>query len=617
MADSTPADVRSLFQDFDDAAVFDSMAETCAAAKCTNFVVEFGHDRARVAHDLEPAHFEHLYDESQRPRSDFPIRWINIWDTSKQPQVMNFLGERYDFSPRMISIMKKAREFNHLSAEAHTAEPRRRASPGGITVESHQIDPEQGKAGLPANGQSTASSSTQHVGSKANLLAGDDVKLFLLLKNKVNYSSIDQTDNALCIGAHWLHERVPVPGFTRKPDVSSPETLMPSKHWLWLVLTNDNTVLSLHEAPFLPEANELQTPDREQYFAECLKNIRANTLSVLLQLSVKGFDQYAHKPLSQSSVRKAMSDKHGRWSRRHGTNFSISHLNVEGASNLFYYLFEDYAAAATFQAAERTLKELTPIVLGSDTRKMRTQTAGIIPRLHSLGKDLRELKHLFENYKAMIQKILQTTQPDNSTLRMTRSTTSGLHDLGDDSGPRDGEEAVLVMAKSARERFERLGERLQWLMLNTIKGYQDETVALSDTYFNLMQQKDTAATARLNRSATLLAKLSVFFLPLSFVTSYYSIQIEEMYSQWRTRDFDQAILITVVLSFAALFFFNKLLFILIDALDKVGPNFEEFCRRRFAAAGVAWRERRSARRAKRNRGGGGGGEDDLSLDNSR
>lgn len=58
-------------------------------------------------------------------------------------------------------------------------------------------------------------------------------------------------------------------------------------------------------------------------------------------------------------------------------------LAQEGASNLFYYLFEDYAAAGPFQAARDTLRELvchtpsmpefklancyqTPIVLQSD-----------------------------------------------------------------------------------------------------------------------------------------------------------------------------------------------------------------------------------------------------------
>lgn len=102
---------------------------------------------------------------------------------------------------------------------------------------------------------------------------------------------------------------------------------------------------------------------------------------------------------------------------------------------------------------------------------MKTQTVEIIPKLHNLGKDLRELKHLFENYKAMIRKILETTKPEKSHGTNSRTPTEHL----------DGESLPVVMAKSARERFERLGERLQWLMLNTIQGYQDETSALSDT----------------------------------------------------------------------------------------------------------------------------------------
>lgn len=114
--------------------------------------------------------------------------------------------------------------------------------------------------------------------------------------------------------------------------------------------------------------------ESREYKDKCLGRIRANTLSVLSQLSKHGDEGYAHKPLSQSSVRKAMSDKHGRIVRAHqkrsqDTGADLQHLaikldqkvkslSVEGASNLFYYLFEDYAAAATFQAAEQTLGEL-------------------------------------------------------------------------------------------------------------------------------------------------------------------------------------------------------------------------------------------------------------------
>ncbi|KAH7031598.1 uncharacterized protein B0I36DRAFT_324269 [Microdochium trichocladiopsis] len=632
MADpSTTQDVVGpIFQDFDEASVFEQMVNSSATADCTNFVVEFGHDRARVARNLELGHFENLYRERD---PDYPIRWINIWDTSKKPEVTNFLGDQYEFSQRMIGIMQNAKKFSSMAAktessassssrrphaETAAATPAAASARGGAALEDVQlVDLEKGTAASNTQSSAAASSSsaaaTAHAAhdQKMPMLDGDDVRLFLLLKNKVNYSSIDQTPNALCIGAHWLHERTPLPGSNaRRSDSSKPTSLMPPKHWLWLVLGNDNTVLSLHEDPVIEKVEGISASSPSsawaKYQARCLEHIRANTLSVLLQLSVHGFERYAHKPLSQSSVRQAMLVKHTRRIGKSSTAMQpqqkLEMLNVEGASNLFYYLFEDYAAAATFQAAEQTLRELTPIVLESDTRKMKPHTAGIIPRLHSLGKDLRELKHLFENYKAMIHKILQTTTEHVATAQLGRSV-SGLeqHDGSDAGG--GGEEGVIVMAKSARERFERLGERLQWLMLNTIQGYQDETIALSDTYFNLMQQKDTAATARLNRSATLLAKLSVFFLPLSFVTSYYSIQIEEMYEAWVTWDFEKAITITVCVSFVALFFFNKILFVMIDALDKMATKAETLLNKGFVVTGAKMRESTLARRTRRRKDG--------------
>lgn len=135
-----------------------------------------------------------------------------------------------------------------------------------------------------------------------------------------------------------------------------------------------DTVLALHEDPVIDEPYDMSIAESREYKDKCLGRIRANTLSVLSQLSKHGDEGYAHKPLSQSSVRKAMSDKHGRILRAHQKRSQdtgadpqhmaikldqkVKSLSVEGASNLFYYLFEDYAAAATFQAAEQTLGEL-------------------------------------------------------------------------------------------------------------------------------------------------------------------------------------------------------------------------------------------------------------------
>ncbi len=78
-----------------------------------------------------------------------------------------------------------------------------------------------------------------------------------------------------------------------------------------------------------------------------------------------------------------------------------------------------------------------------------SDTSDIIPELYRINKELRQLHHLFESYKILIQRIL--------------SFAVGVTDSG----------VQLAKASrldpSARDRFERLGDRLQLLMLNTIK----------------------------------------------------------------------------------------------------------------------------------------------------
>lgn len=114
-------------------------------------------------------------------------------------------------------------------------------------------------------------------------------------------------------------------------------------------------------------------------------------------------------------------------------------------------------------------------------------------------------------------------------------------DLGTDTGGEDRETANtstanlngtpargVKLSQKAYDRFARLNDRLKLLMLDTIDEYLEEKSSLSNTYFNLLALKDSQATAKLNRSASLLAKLSVFFLPISFMTSYFSVEIPDL-----------------------------------------------------------------------------------------
>lgn len=139
-------------------------------------------------------------------------------------------------------------------------------------------------------------------------------------------------------------------------------------------------MLSIHQCPTFEAV-----PDREdpaKWRAEELRNIRANTLDVLLQLSKQGFDLYKRKPLSLNSVRRPLSKWHARDNNRekpgisrHETGLSFpgsggrpASLADEGTSNLFYYLFEDYVAAGPLKTAESKLEQMVSARLWHTTR---------------------------------------------------------------------------------------------------------------------------------------------------------------------------------------------------------------------------------------------------------
>lgn len=155
--------------------------------------------------------------------------------------------------------------------------------------------------------------------------------------------------------------------------------------------------------------------------------------------------------------------------------------------------------------------------------------------------------------------------------------------LGHPSPPRDvlGPEIArrqrgVKLSQRAYDRFDRLGTRLRLLMLDTIDEYLAEKASLSDTYFNLMSQNDSQATNKLNRSASLLAKLSVFFLPISFMTSYFSIQIPELTDGYTGTTYWVSFAVIAALSFSSLFFFSRLLMFVSDVLDEKIHNTQRY-----------------------------------------
>jgi Mg2+ and Co2+ transporter CorA len=178
---------------------------------------------------------------------------------------------------------------------------------------------------------------------------------------------------------------------------------------------------------------------------------------------------------------------------------------------------------------------------------------------------MRQLQHLFSNYNTLIDRLLS-------------SNGNGLENSSGSSYFNDEREFNANMANNANtdtrllstkavNRFKRLQVQLQSLMLDAIKDCLDEKESLQGTYFHLITQKDSHSTERLTRSATLLAKLSVFFLPISFMTSYFSVQIPDLVDGYTAWTYWGAFAVITSISFLSLFFFSKVLMFLSERLD--------------------------------------------------
>lgn len=157
------------------------------------------------------------------------------------------------------------------------------------------------------------------------------------------------------------------------------------------------------------------------------------------------------------------------------------------------------------------------------------------------------MQHLYKGYQNLTLRILDS----KSTTLFSSSTTIP---------------PGVPLSQSASVRFERLGDRLHLLILSGTEELLAEKDALINTYFNINAQKDSEATARLTRSATLLAKLSVLFLPVSLMTAYFSVQIEEL-NNYSSKDYWYTFAAIMSLSVLALFFFGRLLMYVTETLD--------------------------------------------------
>jgi hypothetical protein len=96
--------VRHFFHDFDDRGNFNLFDGQMLNSKSHNFCLDFGEDSAFCAFDLDAQSYEKLL-TSPRP-AELHTRWINIWMPSSQKDLLGTLARQFDFTPRLLGLMK-------------------------------------------------------------------------------------------------------------------------------------------------------------------------------------------------------------------------------------------------------------------------------------------------------------------------------------------------------------------------------------------------------------------------------------------------------------------------------------------------------------------------------
>ncbi|KAI9644656.1 hypothetical protein NHQ30_006680 [Ciborinia camelliae] len=505
------------FADFDKQVTYEASLEIARNESTRNFVVEFGKLEARIAFDLNACQVAELLNEpsTEAERERPPVRWINIWGPNRQTDVVDVLANRYGFSPRLLAIIKTLPP-NNSSNKDH------RVSYKEKLLKRDDIETGRASMNIPrAHATHRAPGTTSH---------------YTIAQQMINYQSVDVGARFMCIGANWMHDIDPPP--LKENGNPKIQNLFRDREqcrlWSWLILCDDNTVIAVHE-----DTISIKKTNKD------LKSLRGNTLSVLSQLSKSGHE--TADPISMQTVRQVL-------------DLNAAHANngIEGASNLFYYLFDDWRAVyATVDFFRRSLQELETSIFEDMTRKSnKGPDIRIIPHLHFLSKSIRQMQHLYKGYHNLITRILEP----KSSSTWEAGTPDGSFMIQNGRGG-------VKLAASASQRFERLGDRLQLLILSETGEFLAEKDALSNTYFNINSQKDSQATARLNRSATLLAKLSVLFLPVSLMTSYFSTQLSDIENKYSLYDYWVGFGVVVSASFVCLFFFSKLLMWITETLD--------------------------------------------------
>ncbi|KAL6718069.1 hypothetical protein ACLMJK_004154 [Lecanora helva] len=583
----------SIFEDFDDHAVYRRQAQTVLEANDGTFLVQFDNENAISSLNFD----ETSLDDVINSRPDNATRWINIWGPERHTGLVKRLSAQYEFSPRLLGIMCSGHHkptpiastpqhhlrlwTKHSNSSKHTS------------LASPLSDPEKNIKSIDAaTNQDTLDVSHYKVVNEVWHYCSVDwgerckkadfrVDVLLVLQSKdlcIGYNSL--SDPTLAMAARGMDEYQLQSGdedhVRNKPDGI--------RTWTWLVLCDDGTVISIYETPFPDVKGSLDEKEKV-----LLPVIRRNLHNVLRQLSKVNDEERKQIPLNTLDIRPGLS-----------SNLSVgqsSRIKIEdSASLLFYYLFDDWyttyalVAKREHQYARRLERLRKSMVAKPDVL--------LIDQLHQYGRELAVLKRMYQSYALIIERILHRQKPVSANaMRLKKGLQAARHPtLSEDTTSQlldaevyDENQAFgAPLSAPATVRFERLLDRINLFAISEIQECLDEKESLVFLNFNLLAMKESHAVERLTRVTILLAKVTILFMPVSIMTAYFSTTLIGVSDQYSIRTYWICFAVIMIVTFLLLLMFGQ-----ISGTVEGKPIYRTLEQTAYEALKGKWRMRRS------------------------
>jgi len=497
----------NVMQNLDQPDHLERLLTKLSSSDSRNFVLDFSDSDAFVGFDLPLGSMIDLLTSGSRP-DELSTRWINIWYPFDHKPLLAALGKHYDFSPRLLAMMcsdpRQSRNGRSSASTKGTPPPGGPSRSSGGRKRSHDLE------------KGTVLSDLASISSNNPVRTGN---IYDIANEVWHYTSVDQGRSYLCLGYNSIYNigvvDLPLDG-TR--NVSNPPLPHCKRVWTWLLLCRDRTVITINEDPF--PYNDGRCTKQEQ---DILIETRRNLINVFRSLSHVE-EPASASPLTLLPIRKRLGN----------TEEETAHRMQDAPGMLFYYLFENWFNS--YSLVTRRDSRYGTLLEGIREKMFEQPKLSHIDHLDQIGIQLGVLKRHYKSYIRIIDRVIE---PPTATLasldssQILRDSSEGTIEANKDKLPLITEADSLLgmsLSSAARVRFERLKDLIYLYALSEVKDYIEQKDSLTQMNFQLIAIKESKDVERLTRVSLLITKATILFLPVSFMTAYFSTDLNQNYS---------------------------------------------------------------------------------------